>query len=95
MQREIDGERIHTEQDFHMEIGRVLELGPHYGRNLDALWDRLSTDIERPLTLVWKNAAVSRQHMGEPFDAIVAVLRRVEAQDEHWKLAERFSYVQR
>ncbi|MCK6885045.1 barstar family protein [Enterobacter roggenkampii] len=26
-----------------------LDFGPYYGRNLDALWDRLSTDVERPV----------------------------------------------
>ncbi|EOG8017508.1 barstar family protein [Enterobacter ludwigii] len=26
-----------------------LDFVPYYGRNLDALWDRLSTDVERPV----------------------------------------------
>jgi ribonuclease inhibitor len=93
MRRELDGARCHSEADFHRQVSSLLGFGVHYGHNLDALWDRLSADVERPLTLVWKDSAISRARLGDTFDAIVAMLRRVEQQDEDWGLADRFDFV--
>jgi len=46
----------------------------HFGRNLDALWDVLSADIEGPIEVVRKNPDSSRLEMGGDFDRILAVL---------------------
>ncbi|QYF95821.1 barstar family protein [Massilia sp. PAMC28688] len=86
----IDGENMATEADFHQAIAGALAFSAHYGNNLDALSDVLGTDVERPLTLHWKNAAASQLAMGPSFDRIVGVLRRIEAQDAEWGLSERF-----
>jgi len=45
----LDGTKIQTEQDFHKLLSGLLNFGSYYGNNLDALWDRLSTDVERPI----------------------------------------------
>lgn len=90
---EIDGEAIQSEADFHYALGESLDLSSYYGRNLDALWDVLSTDVERPIRIEWKNAAASKAVMGECFDRLVNVLRRVESQDVEWNLPERFELV--
>ena len=92
MEHTLDGRLIRTALDFHREIGELLDMGPYYGRNLDALWDRLSTDIERPITLVWKDAEESRRALREEFDRIIDVLERVKKQDEEWNLIDRFDY---
>ena len=39
----LDGKNMTTRKDAHDEIARVLELPEYYGRNLDALWDMLTT----------------------------------------------------
>lgn len=77
----LDGETLTSESDFHDAITAALALPQYYGRNLSALNDVLSTDVERPLQLVWNNAHISRLSMGEDFDRIVRVLRRVESED--------------
>ena len=56
MQLEIIGSKIYTEQDFHNQISKIFSIQDYYGNNLDALWDLLSTNVERPITLVWKDA---------------------------------------
>ncbi|MDI7270926.1 barstar family protein [Cronobacter dublinensis] len=48
----LDGKRIQNESDFHSVMSELLDFGPYCGRNLDALWDRLSTDIERPVKII-------------------------------------------
>ncbi|SUX53810.1 barstar family protein [Chromobacterium vaccinii] len=88
----VDGEGIKTESDFHRIISEKLEMGPYYGANLDALWDRLSNDVERPVSLVWVNSEQSRQYLGEGFDKIVGVLERVKKQDIDFNFEERFEY---
>lgn len=90
MKVELDGQKILTERDFHTELSKALDLPRHYGANLDALWDVLSTDIERPITLAWVNSAYSKEAMKERFDDILAVLQRVERQDMEWELEEVF-----
>jgi ribonuclease inhibitor len=89
----IDGDDIHTEADFHKKIAEALEFPSHYGKNLDALWDVLSTDIERPITLVWKNSASSRSAMGESFGKIVDLLNKIVDQDVEWGLDEKFEVI--
>jgi len=90
MNIEIDGNCVTTEAEFHTAISRALNFPTYYGRNLDALFDVLGADVERPVVLVWKNFAASKASMGDGFDRIVNVLRRVESQDAEWGLEETF-----
>lgn len=92
MIRVLDGKTIDDEAKFHQQISLLLGMEENYGSNLDALWDRLSTDIERPVTLVWRDSEVSRKKLGEVFQQIVDVLERVKAQDREWNLQGRFEY---
>jgi ribonuclease inhibitor len=88
----IPGDAISSELDFHRFLAKELDFGPHYGKNLDALWDRLSTDIERPVHVVWESAELSRQQLGaESFERIASLLKRVEASDVEAGYRERFT----
>ncbi|MEE1784134.1 barstar family protein [Streptomyces sp. SP17BM10] len=88
----IDGPTIRSEADLHALLARELDFGPYYGHNLNALWDRLSTDVERPVELVWRNAEASRAQLGaELFGRVSALLERVVRQDEDFGLRERFT----
>ncbi|MFE7594281.1 barstar family protein [Kitasatospora sp. NPDC057512] len=79
----IDGSRIRTVSDVHDALAGPLDFGPYYGRNLNALWDRLSTDVERPVEIVWEDSATSRERLGaEVFERIVQVLTRAAENDE-------------
>jgi len=63
---------------FYDEIARQLDFPEHFGRNLDALWDVLSADIEGPIEVVWEHPEFSRLEMGAEFDRVLAVLKEVE-----------------
>ena len=90
---EIQGADLRTELDLHRAFESQLDFGPYYGRNLDALWDRLSTDIERPVHLVWHDADVSRRQLGTGlYDRIRQVLDGVVEQDERFGWNDRFTY---
>ncbi|WP_406364791.1 barstar family protein [Streptomyces sp. NBC_01546] len=92
MRIEIDGAAILSQRDLHEFLSRALDFGPYYGANLSALWDRLSTDVERPVEIVWKESELSRRALGESeFEKIRDLLLRVQSQDESFGLSHRFS----
>ncbi|ELP62117.1 barstar family protein [Streptomyces turgidiscabies] len=92
MKVEIRGSTIRSEKDLHEILSRVLDFGPHYGANLNALWDRLSTDVERPVKIIWKESGLSRTALGEnEFKVIHDLLLRVQSQDQSFGWPDRFS----
>ncbi|WP_033037945.1 barstar family protein [Streptomyces monomycini] len=92
MRAEIDGATIRTTADLHSALSRALDFGPYYGGNLAALWDRLTTDVERPVELVWSDSELSRAAMGETeFAKVRDLLLRVQEQDLADGGTERFS----
>ena len=93
MQLEIIGSKIYTEQDFHNQISKIFSIHDYYGNNLDALWDLLSTNLERPITLVWKDAMFSKNQLENIFIEIVKALERVKKQDEDYGFEEKFNYI--
>lgn len=92
MRIEIDGATVRSETDLHEFLSQVLDFGPFYGANLSALWDRLSTDVERPIEMVWTRSELSRRSLGEiEFERIRDLLLRVQSQDESLGRVDRFS----
>jgi ribonuclease inhibitor len=90
----IEGNEIKCEADLHKMLRERLDFGPHYGNNLAAMRDRLSSDVERPVTLIWMNSDSSREALGNDlFDRVVAVFRFVEEQDKMFGWDERFTFV--
>jgi ribonuclease inhibitor len=77
-QCELPGKGIRSLDEFYDEISRKLNFPDHFGRNLDALWDILTTDVEGPVELFWEDSAASRSSMGKNFDTVSALLRDVE-----------------
>ncbi|WP_033341459.1 barstar family protein [Catenuloplanes japonicus] len=89
----LDGRRVSSEADLHRELARLLDFGPFYGANLDALWDRLSTDVERPMHLLWTDSGTSRAAMSPlSFERVERILQKTVEQDTGWCLEERFTY---
>jgi ribonuclease inhibitor len=89
----IDGSTVGSELEVHQVLAEAMDFGPYYGHNIAALWDRLSTDIERPIHLIWRDCAKSRASMGEEeFRRIVEVFERTRLQDEAFGWEERFTY---
>ncbi|MFP1755927.1 barstar family protein [Lonsdalea quercina] len=89
----LDGQNIGTEADFHKVIAELLDFGPYYGKNLDALWDRLSTDVERPVRIIWSHSELSKQCLGERFDKIIQIFERTKQQDIKFSWEDKFDYV--
>ena len=88
----IDGKAIRSEADLHDQLAGPLDFGPYYGRNLSALWDRLYRDVERPVELVWRDAAVSEENLGaELFAKIAQLMTDVMTEDAPHSPENRFT----
>ena len=74
----LSGKTVRSLDVFYDEMARQLGFPKHFGRNLDALWDVLSADIEGPVEVVWENPDSSRLAMGRDFDRLLAVLKDVQ-----------------
>ncbi|HSR13500.1 MAG TPA: barstar family protein [Thermodesulfobacteriota bacterium] len=74
----IPGKAVHSAEAFYDEISRVFKFPPHFGRNLDALWDALTADVEGPIDFIWADSEESRKSMGPDFEKISGLLKEVE-----------------
>ena len=74
----LDGSTIHSLNDLYDQLSADLGFPTYFGRNLDALWDVLSTDIPGAIEIVWIKTSISKNYMGNDFDKIIKVLRELE-----------------
>jgi ribonuclease inhibitor len=81
-----NGNKIRSLDDFYDRFSSLINLPEHFGCNLDALRDVLSTDVEGPFEIIWKHAEDSRKLMGKDFDRIVKLLRELEKERDDFKL---------
>ena len=82
----LNGKAMHSLDDFYNRISTIKDMPEHFGRNLDALWDVLSTNVEGPFEIIWKKADVSKKLMGKDFDRVVKLLRDLEEERDDFKL---------
>jgi ribonuclease inhibitor len=73
--------------EFYGEIAKKLRFPDYFGRNLDALWDVLTTDIKGPVELAWEDSDVSKKSMGKDFEKVTALLKDVEKERVDFKVA--------
>ncbi|MBM4313495.1 MAG: barstar family protein [Deltaproteobacteria bacterium] len=85
----LSGQSIRSLEEFYDEIERLFKLPDGFGRNLDALWDLLTTDIKGPLELIWEASAVSKKSMGKDFSRVSALLREIGEQREDFTVSFR------
>ena len=85
----LPGKAIRSMEEFYDEIARQLHFPDYFGRNLDALWDVLTTDIEGPVKLIWEDSADSRKSMGKDFEKVSALLQDVEKERRDFHVSFR------
>ena len=74
----IDGDIMNSEKDFHRNLAEVLDFGPYYGNNTDALWDMLSSGMACGFFICWKNSSTSKERLGEKFDIIIDLFNKTK-----------------
>lgn len=71
---------IRSLDQLYDELARQLGFPRHFGRNLDALWDVLTSDIEGPVEIVWEDQALSQASLGDEYPRLVSLLEEVAAE---------------
>ncbi len=82
----LDGKTIGSLDDLYDRLSIRLSLPEHFGRNLDALWDVLSTDVQGPFEIVWNHAGDSKMRMGRDFDRAVRLLKDLQKERDDFTL---------
>lgn len=82
----LNGLAIHSLDDLYDQLSNRLSLPAHFGRNLDALWDVLSTDVAGPFKIVWKHSDDSKKSMGKDFERVVKLLQELEEERDDFQL---------
>jgi ribonuclease inhibitor len=85
----LPGKSIRSLDRFYDEIALLFNFPDYFGRNLDALWDLLTTDIKGPVELIWEDSATSKKSMGKDFARISALLRDIEKEREDFTVSFR------
>jgi ribonuclease inhibitor len=85
----LNGRVIRSLDDLYEQLAGALSFPPHFGRNLDALWDVLSTDVQGPFEIVWKHADESKKLMGRDFDRVVKLLKALEEERDDFQLTTK------
>lgn len=75
-----------TMDAIYTTLQHELQLPAHFGRNLDALWDALTTDVQGPFEIVWRDHAWARGKLGADYDRLVTTLREVEQERSDFRL---------
>jgi ribonuclease inhibitor len=84
----IDGAAVATLAQAWDALAAALELPAHFGRNLDALHDCLTTDVPGPLVVEWRNSDRTAAALGADFARLRAALE--EAAEARPDLRVRF-----
>lgn len=82
----LNGNTIHSLDDLYDRISNLIDLPEHFGRNLDALWDVLSTGVEGHFEIIWRHADNSKKFMGKDFDRAVKLFEELEKERDDFKL---------
>lgn len=83
------GKSIRSLDEFYDEIVKKLRFPDYFGRNLDALWDVLTTDVKGPVELAWEGSEASKKSMGKDFEKVAALLKDVEKERDDFKVTFR------
>ncbi|OHX14136.1 barstar family protein [Chromobacterium sphagni] len=68
-------------QQLFNEMSRQLRLPPHFGRNLDALYDCLANEVPGPYQLIWRETAETEKALGaDVYAAVLDILETVAAE---------------
>jgi ribonuclease inhibitor len=82
----LPGRYVRSLEDFYDQMTRQLHFPDYFGRNLDALWDILTTDLEGPVEIVWEDSTASQNLMGGDFEKVAALLREVEKERNDFRV---------
>ena len=85
----LQGKNLTSLDQLYDELARQLEFPAYFGRNLDALWDLLTTDIPGPIRIRIKQPKTAQNRLGEDFNRLYDLLKEVEEERDDFKVVVR------
>lgn len=82
----LDGRNIRSLDDLYDQLGAMLSLPGHFGRNLDALWDVLSAEVQGPFAIIWEHSADSKRNMGKDFERAMKLFKDLQKERKDFTL---------
>lgn len=82
MEIRLDGRRMNTREIAHQYIKWKLNLPEYYGKNLDALWDMLSTYSD-PIEICFLNEDSLIDQLGDYGEAIIEVFQDAQIENKN------------
>ena len=76
----LDGSVLKNKEELHNTVFYQLALPDYYGRNLDALWDVLST-WSAPLCIEVTHTELLKRHLADYADALLEMLHDAAAEN--------------
>lgn len=61
----LDGKKMLSKESLHIELKAKLELPEYYGENLDALWDCLTSWVDLPIDIEWRDFDLVEKSLGK------------------------------
>jgi ribonuclease inhibitor len=77
----LNGDKMLDKASTHAYLKRKLALPTHYGENLDALWDCLSTDLSLKRIIIYKPDAMIA-NLGTYGESIIELFVEVSEENE-------------
>ncbi len=72
-----DFDLIASMDDFYEQSAEEWKLPPEFGRNLDALWDVVTGDLEMPIDIQFRNLSSGKL---KTFEQLIRLFRDAEAE---------------
>jgi ribonuclease inhibitor len=80
---------IRTLAQFYDELARQFAFPPHFGRNLDAVWDILSGDVAGPFEILWEGSAQTQANLGADYAKVVSMFNDLAAERDDFTFTLR------
>ena len=72
----IEGALIDSKEELHKIFKEALNLPEHYGKNLDALWDMVTGEIDLPIRIIWRDFNITEENIGAYAMKTLQVIKR-------------------
>ncbi|SFP21210.1 Barstar, RNAse (barnase) inhibitor [Halolactibacillus halophilus] len=73
----LDGKQLLSIEDVHCVVKETFDV-PYYGKNLDALWDVLTTQKE--LRVIIKHDALLQKHLEQDYTSLICLFEDLKSQ---------------
>ena len=75
---QLDGAVCRSQEELHDQLKTVLHLPEKKKKNLDALWDCLTGEVDLPVELTWVNFQTSKDALGDYAESLRQLFQEAE-----------------